>query len=65
MCVYAGPLWHVPIPTLLKSRWYYKGPTGGVKNWTATPQAFPPGGEAGLVELHRELKWPLMAHNRW
>ena len=36
-----------------------------MKNWTATAAAFPPGGDAGLVELQRELKWPLMAHNRW
>jgi hypothetical protein len=27
---------------LIDSWWYYKGPTGGVKNWTATPEAFPP-----------------------
>ena len=38
----------------IDSYWYYKGKSGGVTNWTATPTAFP----GGLSALKDETGWP-------
>jgi hypothetical protein len=48
----------------LDSWWYFKdhGPYGGgTVNWTAMPSVFP----SGLVDLHTNLEWPFIAHNRF
>lgn len=46
---------------LLDSWWYFKGPDGGVTNWTATSDAFP----EGLPKFHKRTGLPVVAHNRY
>ena len=46
---------------LLDSWWYYKGVGGGVKNWTARPDAFP----HGLSAFTAATGWPVVGHNRY
>ncbi|EGD83514.1 hypothetical protein PTSG_04123 [Salpingoeca rosetta] len=50
---------------LLDSWWYFKGTGNGVKNWTAMPQIFPPGGTDGLAEFTSITQWPVIGHNRY
>ena len=45
----------------LDSFWYYKGNSGGVTNWIATPEAFP----KGLTALSKTTGWKYVAHNRY
>jgi hypothetical protein len=46
---------------LMDSWWYFKGPDGGVKNWTAMPNIFPD----GIARVTQATKWGIVAHNRW
>lgn len=50
---------------LLDSWWYFKGVGNGVKNWTAMPDVFPPGGTQGLADFHAASQWPVVGHNRY
>lgn len=49
---------------LLDSWWYFKGESGGVKNWTAMPSVFT-GGNAGIRALVEKTNWKITAHNRY
>ena len=46
---------------LADSWWYYKGPTNGVKNWTAMTSVFP----HGLEYVYKQTKWLVQGHNRY
>lgn len=45
----------------IDSWWYFRGYSGGVKNWTAMPNVFPNGIEA----VTTKTGWPIVAHNRY
>jgi hypothetical protein len=46
---------------LLDSWWYWEGPGGGVKNWTARPSVFPD----GMKALYEKTGWKVQGHNRY
>ena len=46
---------------LMDSWWYFKGPHGGVANWTARPDIFP----NGFEYVFEQTEWWIQAHNRW
>jgi hypothetical protein len=45
----------------LGSWWYYQGWYGGLKNWTARPDAFP----NGIQSMHVKTNWPVIAHSKF